>query len=251
MISHDEVLWGIRSALRFIWSDVYRQGVLLTQQLHPGNIFISGCKKQMSEPLTISTCTAFAGTKRIASGDARQVALKAKAAWDHDKWVQVLIFDDVTSDLIEVDFSGTPEDVARRIPEHAGNAPSAREAPNSDRETRRPGRPKLGVVAREVTLLPRHWDWLASQPGGASVALRKLVEQARASNRGRDFRRRAQESAYRFLSALAGNESGFEEAIRALFAGHRERFNEIVEPWPKDVREHAKRLACVAFAKEG
>ena len=182
-------------------------------------------------------CTAFAGSKRIASGDLRHVALAAKAVWDRDKWAQVLIFDEVTSNLIEVDFRGSPEDVGRRLAEE-GEAPP-----------RRPGRPKLGVVAREVTLLPRHWDWLASQPGGASVALRKLVEQARLTNQGRDRRRRAQEAAYRFLSAMAGNEPGFEEATRALFAGKRERFDEMVEAWPEDVREHAKKLAAVAFAE--
>src|SRR5260370_23526904 len=182
-------------------------------------------------------CTAFAGSKRIGSGDLRQVAVGAKAVCERDKWAQVLIFDDVTSNLIEVDFRGSPEDVGRRITEEVPVEP------------RRPGRPKLGVVAREVTLLPRHWDWLASQPGGASVALRKLVEQARVTNQGRDRRRRAQEAAYRFLSAMAGNATGFEEATRALFADKRERFDEMVEAWPEDVREHAKKLAAVAFAE--
>jgi hypothetical protein len=181
--------------------------------------------------------TAFSGTKRIASGDLPRVALQAKEVWDGDKWSQVLIFDDATSELIEVDFRGSPEEVRRRIAEQAAAATPER----------RPGRPRLGVVAREVTLLPRHWEWLAGQPGGASVALRKLVEQARGDNRGTDRRRRAQEAAYRFLSAMAGNEAGFEEAIRALFAGKRERFEEMVEAWPEDVRDHAKKLAAVAF----
>lgn len=175
------------------------------------------------------TFTAFSGTKRIASGSLREVALQAKAALDADECAQVLIFDDVTSHLVEVDFRGTPEDVAARI------APPEEEA-------RRPGRPKLGVVAREVTLLPRHWEWLASQPGGASVALRKLVEHARLSNQEADRRRRAQEAAYRFMSAMAGNEPGFEEATRALFAGNRERFRQMVEAWPADIRDHAKKL---------
>jgi hypothetical protein len=138
--------------------------------------------------------------------------------------------------LIEVDFRGSAEDVARRM---------AEEVPVT--VPRRPGRPKLGVVAREVTLLPRHWEWLASQPGGASVVLRKLVEQAKRANPVADARRRAQEAAYRFVSAMAGNEPGFEEAIRALFAGNRERFAEMVEQWPEDVRDHAKKLAAAAF----
>ena len=196
-----------------------------------------------------TSCTAFTGTKRIASGDLQKVALKAKTIWDQDKWAQVLIFDDVNSNLIEVDFRGTPGDVQRRIKKEAAPAVPGSEPAAPEDDPRRPGRPKLGVVAREVTLLPRHWDWLASQPGGASVALRKLVEQARVANQGRDRRRRAQEAAYRFLSAMAGNEPGFEEAIRALFAGKAKRFDEIVEPWPRDVRNHAKKLAAVAFAE--
>jgi uncharacterized protein len=164
---------------------------------------------------------------------------------ERDRWAQVLIFDDVTSIVIDVDLRGTPAEVAQRL---AG--PSGPPVANAEAEPRRPGRPKLGVVAREVTLLPRHWDWLAHQPGGASVALRKLVEQARRSNQDRDRQRRAQESAYRFLSAMAGNLPAFEKATRALFAGNREQFDSIVEPWPVDIRDHARRLAALAFESE-
>jgi hypothetical protein len=193
-----------------------------------------------------SPCTAFSGTTRIASGNVRDVALQLKAALDRDPGLQILIFDDVTSHLVEVDFRGTPEDVSRRIEEQgAGSAPTVEPPPAE--EPRRPGRPKLGVVAREITLLPRHWEWLATQAGGASVALRKLVEQARRANQGRDRQRHAQESAYRFLSAMAGNRPGFEDATRALFAGQRERFAAVVEPWPVDIRDHAQKLAAVAF----
>ena len=102
-------------------------------------------------------------------------------------------------------------------------------------------------MPREVTLLPRHWDWLGTQPGGASVALRKLVEQARKSNQSTDRLRHAQEAAYRFMSAMAGNEAGFEEAARALFAGNRELFSTHVDSWPSDVGSHAKKLAAPAF----
>jgi uncharacterized protein len=161
----------------------------------------------------------------------------------------VVIFDDITSELIEVDFRGTPAHVVQRFAKIAPGSTRRIGSTSPDVETRGPGRPKLGVVAREVTLLPRHWDWLATQPGGASVALRKLVEHARTANQGRDRLRRAQEAAYRFLSAMAGNELGFEEAIRALFARNQKRFDEIIEPWPKDVRDHAKKLAAVAFAE--
>ena len=212
----------------------------------PGYNYEEGVSPKASD---VKSCTAFAGTRRIACGDLREVALKAKAVLDRHKRAQVLIFDDFTSELIEVDFRGTPAHVLQRLemidPVSARKSRST--SPNT--ETRGPGRPRLGVVAREVTLLPRHWDWLATQPGGASVALRKLVEHARTANQGKDRVRRAQEAAYRFLSAMAGNEAGFEEAIRALFAGKRKLFDEIVEPWPKDIRQHAKKLAAVAFAK--
>lgn len=198
-------------------------------------------------------CTAFSGRKRIASGSLVQVALKAKEVLDRDERAQILIFDDFTSELIEVDFRGTPAQVAKRLEKMAGaaGATEAAQPSPSELEARRPGRPKLGVVAREVTLLPRHWDWLATQPGGASVALRKLVEHARKANRDRDQLRRAQEAVYRFVSAMAGDEPGFEEAIRALFGGDPKRFSSMIQPWPADVRHHAKKLGAAAFADPG
>jgi len=150
----------------------------------------------------IESCTAFNGRKRIASGNLREVVLKAKEVMRRDSTAQVLIFNDVTSEVIDVDFR-----------EKFASAPRPDESPAPDPESRKPGRPKLGVVAREVTLLPRHWGWLASQPGGASVALRKLVEHAIKANRSRDSVRRAQESTYRFVSAMAGNE--FPGAVRS------------------------------------
>lgn len=176
-------------------------------------------------------CIAFAGTRLVAAGPLGEVALRAKKAADRGE--AVLIFDDETSEPIELDLRGTAKEVAERLQQ-----PEA---------SRAPGRPKLGVVAREVTLLPRHWDWLAIQPGGASVALRKLVEEARRVHAGRDRVRLAQSAAYRFLSAVAGNEAGFEEASRALFAGDGARFTELTAGWPGGVRDHARRLASRAI----
>ncbi|MCJ7527309.1 MAG: DUF2239 family protein [Methyloceanibacter sp.] len=190
-------------------------------------------------------CTAFRGTTRIASGGVAEVALKAKAVIDADETAAILIFDDATSELVEVDFRGLPADVLTRL----GLAPSRQDdaGGQADDARRGPGRPKLGVVAREVTLLPRHWDWLSRQPGGASVALRKLVEEARRGNDGKDRVRQSQEAAYRFMSAMAGNEVGFEEAARALFAGNEKRFQQLVEAWPADIGDHAKFLAAPAL----
>src|SRR3954449_5367813 len=174
-----------------------------------------------------TSCTAFEGFRRIASGELAQVALKTKEVIDRGEQAPILIFDDVTGEQIEVDFRGTAEEVLKRIAKSGGAAPAHREG-----ETPRgPGRPRLGVVAREVTLLPRHWEWLSGQPVGASVALRKLVEEARRRNKGKDRARGAQEAAYRFLSAMAGNFPDFEEAMRAFFAGDGERFDELVESW--------------------
>jgi uncharacterized protein len=196
-----------------------------------------------------SKCTAFHGDRKIASGALADVAIRVKELLDREGSARILIFDDATSELIEVDFRGTPAQVGKRVAAlvEAQTPPQTEPAA----ESRGPGRPRLGVVAREVTLLPRHWEWLASQPGGASVALRKLVEQARKANREIDERRRAQEAAYRFLSAMAGDRPGFEEATRALFAGKEKRFDTEVAPWPRDVRAHAQKLAAPVFAKPG
>lgn len=187
-------------------------------------------------------CTAFAGPRRIASGELRHVALKAKLAFDAGK--PVLVFEDASGRNVELPLELPAGDLLRHLAEPAAATEAAPPAPSIPRG---PGRPKLGVVAREVTLLPRHWEWLAAQPGGASVALRKLVEGARRDHAGGDRRRVAQEAAYRFMQAMAGNERGYEEAARALFAGDIGAFEEHSATWPDDVREHAALLAADAF----
>lgn len=171
-------------------------------------------------------CTAFDGSHRIASGPLVEVALAVKAA-EGSATGPILIFDDHTGAQIDLDLRGSTAEIVARL---------------TERSPRTPGRPKLGVVAREVTLLPRHWEWLAQQPGGASAALRRLVDEARRNDGGRSERRAAQEAAYRFLSAIAGNLPGFEEASRALFADDRDRFRAHGADWPADVRDHAERL---------
>jgi hypothetical protein len=189
---------------------------------------------------------AFEGDRRVASGDLRSVARAAKQVLDHNKDAAVLIFDGASSGPVDLDFRGDVDDVLARLP-------VAREAVHTEPEqpaSRGPGRPKLGVVAREVTLLPRHWEWLAQQSGGASVAIRKLVEEARRSGDDKDRIRRGQEAAYRFMSAMAGNQPHFEEATRALFAPDPVRFNTLIADWPADVRDHAARLAERSFARE-
>jgi len=187
-------------------------------------------------------CTAFSGPQRIASGELRHVAMKAKQAFDLHPDRPVLVFDDADGRTVEVPLELPAADLLRLLaqPQLATSADAAPAA-------RRPGRPKLGVVAREITLLPRHWDWLAAQPGGASVALRRLVEEARKVSSGDDRRRAAQEATFRFMQAMAGDQPGFEEASRALFAGDVARFEEHVARWADDVRDHAAWLATDAF----
>jgi hypothetical protein len=196
----------------------------------------------------LKSCTAFKGSHCIASGNLLKVAKKVKETIGRDEQCPIFIFDDFSSELIEIDFRGTMENVLRRLEKPTAKVEIATEPSNTDKSSQRgPGRPKLGVVSREVTLLPRHWEWLNSQPGGASVALRKLVEEARRVNSNRDKVRHSQEVAYRFMSAMAGNLPGFEEATRSLFSGDSERFNGLVASWPVDIRDHARKLSHAAF----
>ncbi|NMW19663.1 MAG: DUF2239 family protein [Chlorobiaceae bacterium] len=188
--------------------------------------------------------TAFDGSRCIAEGGLVEVIIKVKEKIDIGEALSVLIFDGISSDLVEVDFRGTKEDVLKSL----GNSTALEN--NQETIYRGPGRPKLGVIPREVTLLPRHWEWLNSQPGGASVALRKLVEEARRMNSDRDQLRTAQEAVYRFMSAMAGDLPGFEEAARALFAVTSEKFNEIVTTWPDDIRKHVQQLSGSIFNKK-
>ena len=196
--------------------------------------------------------TAFVGSRRVAVGPPSRVALAVKKLADRGEPAPVLVFDD-EGRVVDIDGRGTDADVLARLglDGATANEPVENGGASAYRDSLTPrgrGRPKLGVVAREVTLLPRHWDWLAKQPGGASAAVRRLVDAARQSSVEKDRLRQAKESAYRFMSAMAGNEPGFEEATRALFARDETRFAEMTNGWPDDVRDHARALAARAFA---
>jgi hypothetical protein len=199
----------------------------------------------------VNTYTAFVGFEPLASGRLNEVALAVKDLVDQDATASVLIFDERTGEQVDVDLQGTPDEVSRRLQPKVDPGVDGPIPPPSTVVSRGPGRPRLGVVAREVTLLPRHWEWLSEQPGGASVALRRLVEQARKANEGTDRRRRSQEAAYRFMVAMGGNLVGFEEAARALFAGNRERLQAEVRDWPPSLRSFLLRLAedCLGEAR--
>jgi hypothetical protein len=181
--------------------------------------------------------SAFAGVRLLASGPLAEVAVAVKIASGGQIADPILIFDNATGRAIDLDLRGSHREIVARLPQ-----PPAPE-PEPASEPRGRGRPKLGVVAREITLLPRHWDWLAARPGGASVALRKLVDEARRASGDRDRQRAARDAGYHFMSAMAGNLPGFEEASRALFASDRPRFDELIADWPVDIRDHVLRLA--------
>ena len=212
----------------------------------------------------MSSFVAFAAGRLIARGPLNEVARAAKAATDAGEPRVVQLFDDRTSEPCDLDLGGSMDDVLARLGAH-DNAETTSDAAARVRghvgahaatgnvalalapARTGPGRPKLGVVAREVTLLPRHWTWLNDQPGGASAALRRLVDEARTTHAARDELRRARDAVYRFLLATLGDAYGFEEAMRALYADDEDRFIAESAPWPPDLRTHALRLARAVF----
>jgi uncharacterized protein len=185
-----------------------------------------------------TTYGAFAGATRIAAGTLAEVAVAAKRALERDSYASVLVFDTATGTVTDLDLRGTEAEIVAR---YAHPAPS----------TSKRGRPKLGVVAREVTLLPRHWGWLANQPGGASVALRRLVEAAHKLEKEAGGARARAEAAYRFMSAIAGDLPGFEDAARALFAHDQDRLGSCIREWPPDVRDQVLRYLIVNVEETG
>lgn len=194
--------------------------------------------------------TSFEGMRRIATGSLQAIALAVKRAQEGGALETILVFDDATGRTLDIDTRGSDEAVIQRLiaagmlqASSAAQAANPVEEPTQGSESRGRGRPKLGVVPREVTLLPRHWEWLAAQRGGASVALRKLVEEARRASTDKDRQRQAQERSYHFMQAIAGDLPGYEEATRALFAGDAKRLQQCVADWPSDVRTHALALA--------
>ncbi len=186
----------------------------------------------------IQRFTAFVGQRCLASGTLAEVALAVKRAGQAT--APIVVFSDATGRSLDLDLRGSDQEIVAR---HSSATAAAVEPEAQATEPRGRGRPKLGVVAREVTLLPRHWEWLNAQPGGASVALRKLVDEARRASGDRDRLRAARDAAYHFMSAMAGNLGNFEEASRALFADDRRRFAGLIADWPADIRDHIVKLA--------
>lgn len=179
--------------------------------------------------------TAFAGHTRIATGDVRETLRRTRAWLDREPDATVLFFEDATGAQVDFDLRGSADEVVERLATH----------PLFEAEEPRrggPGRPKLGVVSREVSLLPRHWEWLEAQRGGISVALRTLVEEARKRGQLRQLARKAREAAGRFMWTMAGDLPDFEEASRALYARDDARLRALAAQWPADVAAHLDHL---------
>ncbi len=207
--------------------------------------------------LLVKPCTAFEGERLLATGPLVAVALAVKAAEARAEATQaIMIFDDTTGLVIDLDRGGTEAEVVARLAQAAADedaeaaTAAAREAAvSASGEALGLERPECDGIAQQVTLLPRHWDWLKGQPGGASVAVKGLVDEARRSGREAQERRRdAVARAYGFMAVMAGKLPGFKEAAHALFAEDRAEFDSRVADWPDDIRAYAARLA---FGREG
>lgn len=188
-----------------------------------------------------ATYTAFAGDRLIFRGELLEMLARVKKKVDKNPDLAVFVFEDKSGRQIDFDLSGTPEEVlARAKPKE----------PEAEPERYGPGRPKLGVVAREVTLLPRHWEWLEQQPQGISAAIRRLVDEARKREPNKERARMARAAASRFMWVMAGDLPHFEEASRALFAKDGKRFAELIRRWPADIRKHLEHLVHECEALE-
>jgi hypothetical protein len=210
--------------------------VILTAELYPGNINFKG--DLMEKPET-QTYTAFNEQKLFAHGPLDKVVLQLRAAQKKDPSSSILVFSDSTGKQMDFDLSGSEKDVLQRLKVFVPDSePSG---------TSGPGRPKLGVISREVSLLPRHWEWLSTQSGGASAVLRRLVDEAIKKTANVSEIKQAQERTYKVLSAMAGNLPQYEEALRALFAKDKKKFELHLKEWPNDVKKYALKLSEPAF----
>lgn len=189
----------------------------------------------MSAP-TPSTYTAFLGTERLITAPLPTLLEEVKRWLDAaEQALPILIFNDRSGEQVDFNFQGSLAQVLARSlpPEPAplGKAP----------------------VSRDVRLLPRQWVWLDAQPGGASAALRRLIDEGRKAGAAQERARQATEALSRFLTALAADQAGLEDVQRALYAKDRERFETLIFSggWPEGVSAHALYLAQAAFSGEG
>lgn len=201
----------------------------------------------MSTDTTPTRLTIFQGPLRLLQADRLTVL---RYLQNHDELhpggdeAPLWVFDDATGLRLDLNWRS---ELAQAHNQPGAAAPSpattASSSAQADRPSRAVGRPKLGVVSREVTLLPRHWEWLNHQPGGASAALRRLIDDARSAHAAQDAQRAATEASYRFMQEMAGDLPGFEEACRALFAKKASALQLHTQGWPDDVQAYLHQLS--------
>ncbi len=194
-----------------------------------------------------TTYTVFAHDHHLGTGSLNVMLLETKAFLDTHESASVLIFEDQSGKQIDFDFRGTPDDVLARLAFHPLFASSPVQAPPQCG----PGRPRLGVVCREVSMLPRHWEWLERQPGGSSAALRRLVDEARKREPKNEDIAALRDAAGRFMMVMAGNLPNFEEVTRALYSGNYDQTKPLMQEWPNDIREHSLHLVARCAQAEG
>ena len=190
----------------------------------------------------LNTYTAFDGDQQLFQGPLNEIVLKIKGRMGKDENSAILIFSDATGKIMDFNFQGSKKDILKRLEVFISGEKS------NDNSVAGPGRPKLGVISREVSLLPRHWEWLATQTGGASAILRSLVEDAKKKSTLGNSVKQAQERTYKFMHAIAGDLNGYEDALRALYKRDGKNFLAKIEDWPRDIRSYATELAKSVFS---
>ncbi|MBN21814.1 MAG: hypothetical protein CL678_11090 [Bdellovibrionaceae bacterium] len=183
--------------------------------------------------------SAFDDKTLLVQGELDDVVIHIKKHLGKSENSSILIFSDSTGATIDFNFQGTKQDVLKRL--DMFRSPKQKSIPSG------PGRPRLGVISREISLLPRHWEWLATQSGGASATLRRLVEEAQKKSSQQVSTKQIQERVYKVMSVLAGDLQGYEEALRALYKKDRKTFFSQIEIWPKDIKKYLKKIGKPIF----
>ena len=183
--------------------------------------------------------TVFDGFKIVSQGNIEEVAIATKKYLKKEDSARILIFSDLSGKQMDLDLSGTDKDVTDRL--------SVYKTADTTSSGTGPGRPKMGVKPREVSLLPTHWEWLSTQSGGASATIRRLVDEKMKTAAPKDKIKKTQETVYTFLNSIAGDLENFEDAIRFLYRQDEAKFKEAIAAWPKDLKKHTLALASEAF----
>ncbi len=186
--------------------------------------------------------TVFLDQKMLIRGNLSASVLAAAKAKMDDNHSRVVIYNDSSGKPIDVELQGSTEDIIKNI---EGNPALHQYMIHPEKQAKKPkkrGRPKLGVTSKEISLLPRHWQWLARQKGSPSATLRRLIDESRKANMGRELVEQSRDAVHAFMWDMCGNFVNFEEATRYLFRNDFVTFYEKISTWPNDIKEHVRRL---------